>query len=151
MESVRERLLQLEKEDAYLFHGSGAVVKKFEPRQAFNYTDGVRVPDGSPAIFASPSLDCAMFRAIISDANFPHGAYSAWSWSGSDVITFKANKKTLAVLRDDMQGYVYVFNREGFTKKNMSDWVSYEPVQPISVFTVTRLDFKPLIEEMQED
>ena len=145
------KLRALEASGNYLFHGSGAAIEKFEPRQAHTYRDGAQIPDGLPAIFASPILDCAIFRALFSQANFPHGSHSAWSWSGSNTITYKATKKSLAELRDDMQGYIYVFDRAGFTKKNMTDWMCHEPIAPAMTFTVTRADFAPTIHEMVDD
>lgn len=108
MSEVLDKLRALKQSGNYLFHGSGAVIEKFEPRQAHTYRDGKHIPDGLPAIFASPILDCAIFRALFSKANFPHGSHSAWSWDKSGVIAFKATKKSLAELRDDMQGYIYI-------------------------------------------
>ncbi len=151
MESVREKLLGLEKQGTYLFHGSGEVVETFEPRQAHTYRDGVHIPDGLPAVFASPILDCAIFRALFSKANFPHGSHSAWSWDQSGAIIFKATKKSIAELRDDMQGHIYVFDRAGFTKKNMTDWMCHDPIASVMAFTVTRADFTPLIHEMADE
>lgn len=151
MSHVLTQLRALEESGKYLFHGSGAVIEKFEPRQAFNYKDGVQIPDGLPAIFASPILDCAIFRALFSKANFPQGSYSAWSWDTSGVIIFKATKKSLAELRDDMQGHIYVFDRADFTKKNMADWICHEQIVPVMAFIVTRLDFTPTIYEMADE
>ena len=50
--SQRDKLLDLEKTEKYLFHGSGnSGIDIMDPRQAFNYVNGVQEKDGEPSVF----------------------------------------------------------------------------------------------------
>lgn len=146
----REKLFELEKNGSVLFHGSGDIIENFEPRQAFDYVDGKQIPDGPPAVFATPFLDCAIFKALISKKNFPKGSYSAWSAKPEGGFIFKASKETIKGLRNEMIAYVYIFSKNEFQKKSGIDWVSYDIVRPIRAFIVRRSDFILPIEEIKE-
>ncbi len=135
-----ERLKNLEKEEKYVFHGSGEKIEEFEPRQAHTIINGEHVPDGKPAIFASPVADYAFFMAIVNKVNCPDGVRSGTSWSDQK-IEFKATQKTLDQLNKDSAGYVYIFKRADFEARNSHEWVSHANVKPIEVIEVRWSDF----------
>jgi hypothetical protein len=149
MSPNRERLEKFEKEGLYLFHGSDAVIEEFEPRQAHTRENDEVVPDGEPAVFASPFIDFAIFMAIINMTNCPKG-FRAGSDPKGGVIEYCATKETLEQLQSDSRGYVYVFTRESFTPRQESEWVSYTKVKPIEVVEVTWTDFTKKVSEISE-
>lgn len=63
----REKLLALEKEGKFVFHGSPDVINVLEPRQAYNRNDetGTMEKHDEPAVFATPYAEVAIFRALI--------------------------------------------------------------------------------------
>lgn len=146
-ESGKQKLSDLENEGKYVFHGSGFLIEEFEPRQTHNYVDDKHIPDGEPAIFASPFADYAIFVAIINEVNCPQG-YRSGSRFHEGKLTFRATKETLGQLTVDAKGYVYVFNRNDFIKRNESEWVSHKKAKPVSVIPITRTDFTPTIKEV---
>lgn len=141
-----EKLAQLEKENKYLFHGSGFLVEEFEPRQASTFVDGQQISDGEPAVFASPFADYAIFMALINEVTCPKG-YRAGAILREGFLHFNATKETIDQLNSDTRGEVYVFNRSDFEKINESEWVRYKKIKPIMRIQVTRGDFAPLIKE----
>ena len=143
----KQKLVSLEKEDKYVFHGSGFLIKEFEPQQAYNYIKGRNIADGEPAVFASTFSDYTIFMALINEVNCPKGYHSSSNFRDGK-LTFRASKETLEQLTGTSKGYVYVFNRNDFIKRNESEWVSYKKVKPVLVTPVTRSDFIPVIEEI---
>ena len=146
----KQKLLEMEKSEKYVFHGSPSVVEKLEPQQAYNLIEGQKVLDGEPAIFASSYVDYAIFMALLNRTNCPKGLNSEVGYHNGEPV-FRATKKTLEQLGDKTKGYVYVFNRVNFTKINESEWVSYKTIEPVFVMTVTYSDFIPTIKEFQLD
>ena len=63
----REKLLWLEKEGKYVFHGSPYDISVLEPRQGHNINEetGKIEKDDEPAVFAIFYVDVAIFRALI--------------------------------------------------------------------------------------
>ncbi len=147
---IDEALKLLTIESGYVFHGSGNVIKEFEPRQAHTIVDSKKIPDGEPAIFASTFLDYAIFMALFNKENCPNGYQAGVSYNGVS-FTYTAIQKTLEQVSENTKGYVYVFNRSDFTRRNNSEWVSYKKVKPILSFEVSRGDFKPAIEIIVEE
>ena len=68
-----QELKKFEKSGEYVFHGSENLVEEFEPMQAYTMKNWKQIPDGKPAVFASPFLDYAIFMAIINKKNCPKG------------------------------------------------------------------------------
>ncbi len=134
MASSKE-LLQLEESDGYLFHGSGVRLEELEPRQAHTIVNGEHVPDGPPAIFASPHSQYAIFMAIINHINCPQGSRSGVS-SDVDGLVFTATQKTLDQLDENSKGYVHVFSRDGFQPRSNSEWRSLAPVKPVQIIEI---------------
>ena len=146
--SPREQLNKLEKENKYVFHGTGSQIENFEPRQAHTIIQGKKVPDGESSIFASSFADYAVFMALVNEENCPKGYRSGCSYHNG-VLTFRATKETLEQLTPEARGYVYVFNRRDFIQKNPSEWVSHQTVTPVSIVTVIRSDFTSEIQELK--
>lgn len=143
-ETTRKKLHELENRHTYVFHGSGFLIEEFEPTQAHNYIDGKQIPDGEPAVFASPFADYAIFMALINKTNCPKGYRSGVGFQDGN-LTFRATKETISQLQESTQGYVYVFNRFDFTERNESEWISVKKVKPVLVIMVYRSDFIPEI------
>lgn len=139
-QSGKEKLIGLEREGEYVFHGSGFVVDEFEPRQAHNYVDGENIPDDKPAIFASPFADYAIFMALINKVNCPKG-FRASSGLNFGELTFRATQDTLDQLSDNSKGYVYVFEKKNFQERSGSEWLSYMSQKPIMAVSIVRSDF----------
>lgn len=147
----KQKLLELEKTGEYVFHGSGFKVEdEFEPRQAHNHElreDGTYnpIPDGKPAVFASQRTDIAIFMAIFNSENFEKSCRSGFSFLGGS-MSFRINKETSQNLPETAKGYVYVFLKKDFEKRNPTEFVSYEKVKPIEVVTVSVKDLPENIE-----
>lgn len=141
--SDKQKLIELGKTDKYVFHGSGKDMESLEPRQAFNYMNGVQEKDGEPAVFASQSTDYAIFMAIINKNNCPKGFRAGASTSSkkdSYKITFSATRETLDQLSSESSGWVYVFDRSLFKQIKPTEWASYKVVVPIEKIKVSMQD-----------
>ena len=144
MSPERRELHALEKEDKYVFHGSGSDVASLEPRQAH---DDIIGPDGSPAVFASNVADYAIFMAIFNKRNCPQGSSTSAGAKtdeehGLIEMRFAATRDTLDQLKDDAAGWVYVFNKTDFTRRLRGgvEYVSDGPVTPIKKIQVSTRD-----------
>lgn len=145
-----QEFLELEKVNKYVFHGSESLIDEFEPRQAFTVVGGRKVPDGKPAVFASPFVAYAAFMALINSTNCPKGLRSVCSYSNGSFV-FKASRATLNQLSDQSKGFVYVFDRNDFERRNGSEWISYNKVKPIRFVEVGIQDLPSPIVEISED
>jgi hypothetical protein len=152
MSPEKQELSELEKTNLYVFHGSESEIEEFEPRQAFNYVNGENIPDGEPAIFASSVAEYAILMAIVNKTNCPKGSYSSAGTSGDEngpyVMKYRASKGTLAQLKDDASGWVYVFYRNLFTKREKGgvEYMSTEKVIPTLKIKVGKQDLPQDIE-----
>ncbi|HVY35739.1 MAG TPA: hypothetical protein VG982_00465 [Candidatus Paceibacterota bacterium] len=147
--NISEAMDQLTEEGGYVFHGSGANIVEFEPRQAHTIIDGKKVPDGEPAVFASTYLDYAIFMALFNKENCPKGYRSGVSYNGKS-FTYTATQETLDQVTERTKGKIYVFKRSDFIRRNNTEWVSTKNIKPILTFEVTRSDFKPGIQVITE-
>lgn len=146
-----EELLKLEKENRYVFHGSENLIDEFEPRQAYTLIDGLKVPDGVPAVFASPFVSYAVFMAIINKTNCPKGLRSGCSYSDNN-LEFRATRETIEQLNGQSKGFCYIFERNDFDRKNSAEWVSYKKVKPLRFIEVYSRDLpSPIIEISEND
>lgn len=157
MSEGKKKLLELEKTGKYFFHGSPNEVEVFEPRQSHNDVKGVQIPDGDPAVSASPAIDYAIFMAIFSRKNFPKNYTTKTSTNAESEfaekfkLTFFATQATLDQLTDDASGWVYVFNKEDFPfRKSPSEFRSRVPVRPIEKILVTKEDLPSPISILTE-
>lgn len=110
----RKELATLEQTGLYVFHGSPHDIDQLEPREAFD-TD--RGSEGTPAIYASPKADYAIFMAMLA----PLGRTSVGTVRHDDntfTLTFSASRRALARLTDESAGVIYVLNKQEFEIHN---------------------------------
>ncbi len=147
MTIAKEELLKLQESGKYVFHGTHKDLTEFIPQQAFNYDGENQTADGEPAVYASGYAEYAIFMAIITEENCPDGY---WSGAGlqNGVLTFNATKETLNQLTDSARGWVYVFYKSDFEKRDDEgvEYVAYRTVIPIKKIAVTRVDLSKDIE-----
>ncbi|MEI7749574.1 MAG: hypothetical protein WCJ25_01065 [Candidatus Moraniibacteriota bacterium] len=132
--AARERLLSLEKEGKYVFHGSYERVEALEPHQACGYNEetGRHENDGEPAVFASTYADCAIFRSLIHGKEFENGM----GINNANQLLFVADR-VLMERAKHKTGYVYVLDKDKFDNFRGMDCKSPETVHPIEVIEVT--------------
>lgn len=141
MSEAKQKLLELELTGKFVFHGSDADVSEFDPRQAHNNIEGRQIPDGDPAVFASSIVDYAIFMAIVNKTNCPDG-YRAQASTHAGSITFRAEEKALNQLKDTSSGFVYVFDKNNFKRREVGsfEYVSSSQVKPLERIRVTKDD-----------
>jgi hypothetical protein len=131
----REKLLALEKEGRYVFHGSPDIVAILEPRQAggHNKETGEWKKDSTPAVFASPFADCAIFRALI----YGKDLENEMGINGNQ-LHFAADKKLIERAKG-RTGRVYVLDKSKFNPDSFRgmDCRSEEKIEPLEVIEVT--------------
>ena len=159
MSPEKQKLIELTKTGKYLFHGSGDNLETLEPRQAHNIINGEKIPDGEPAIFASPSPGYAILMAIINDKNCPKkypGIRARAGGVGSErnvelyKLKFGINKKAVDQLTENSSGWVYVFDKSLFKQRHAGEYVSYTAVSPIEKIYVKKQDLPEDIEIFED-
>lgn len=141
MSPAKQELLKLQQTGEFVFHGTHKDLVEFAPQQAFNYDSEKQIVDGELAVFASGYAEYAIFMAIITEENCPEGY-----WSGAGVtngsLSFNATQKTLDQLTDSAQGWVYVFDKADFEKRDDDnvELVAYHTVKPIKRISVRKGD-----------
>lgn len=138
----RAKLRTFENEGKWVFHGSGSKIEILEPRQAYNYptdSDEEKIPDGKPAVFASPSVDIAIFMAILNKENAPKGARSGFDINDNGTFQFRTTQATIDQINNAV-GYVYVFDATKFAPISAGESVSYKAVIPDEVVVVSEKD-----------
>lgn len=145
----REKLLAMEAEGKYVFHGSLESVEELEPRQAENSNKetGEQEKDGEPAVFATPHADTAIFRALVNGRDVD-GESSSRFGMGDDGLHFSATQNLLDAARTK-RGKVYVLDRKQFQKFEGTQCRSFEKVMPIEVVEVDFNDLPPEIKLME--
>jgi len=142
IEEGKEKLMELEKEGIYVFHGSPYLLQELEPRQArtFDKEEDEMVDDGEPGVAASPFAEIAIFRAIITrdlkDKDKKH--YSGFGGGGSgerDKVTYRTTPEIFKKTKET-SGYVYVFKKEDFVERSGIEWKSSNRVEPVKIFKV---------------
>ncbi len=130
--------MALEKEGAYVFHGSTELLEKLEPRQAkiWDKEKKEMVEHGEPSVVATPFAEIAIFRAVISNKIKAEDGkhYSAF---GSDGVKpyFETTPSVLKNAKDAI-GYVYVFRKDNFVKISPMEWRSNQKLRPARIFEV---------------
>ena len=136
----RMRLRELEAEGKWVFHGSGEQIDVLEPQQAYNYQSvGKQIPDDSPAVFASPYADIAIFMSIFNKSNISRGFRSGYGARGDGTLEFRTTRYTIDQI-NSAKGYVYVFDKTKFISRSSSEVLSYEKVIPNEVVIVNEND-----------
>ncbi len=141
----REILLNLEVENKYVFHGSEtAGIDMFEPRQSYVFIDGKDEKDDEPAVHASQFSDIAILMALINKENCKQGFRCGFRYE--DRIILSVTQKSLEQLDESSIGYVYVFAKEDFKPREISQSISYVPVKPIRMVVVKTSDLSTDLE-----
>ncbi len=155
--SGRKELQKLEAEDRYVFHGSeNPDLDSLEPRQGYNYKNGVKEPDGDPAVFASNKADYAIFMALINKHNCPKGYSSSAGTIDNEkaeiVLQLRVRKDAFEQLTEDSSGFVYIFDKNQFTprKDRGVEYISNVTVSSIKKIKVNKKDLPPYIEVFEE-
>lgn len=133
----RERLLSLEKEGKYVFHGSPETIQSLEPRQAYNRNEktGEMEKDGEPAVFATPYADVAIFRALINTKDVSGESTSQFGIN-EEQLHFSTSRKLLDEAINKI-GKVFVLDKQKFGNFEGMQCKSGETVIPIEVIEVT--------------
>ncbi len=150
MAESKQKLLELEKEGKYLFHGSPiGNLDELKPHQAYIVSRGGKdmVKDGEPCIAATPYLEIAIFAAFMSKSK---SNFSVSATSMEDVvIKLKASEEALETAKSQ-KGFVYVLDKAGFVPRSGNnycmEWRSSTFVKPLWVFEVSYEDLPKNIE-----
>lgn len=136
-ESGRDKLLRLEREGVFVFHGSPEAVKDIEPRQAYNENleTGEKEKDGAPAVFATPFADVAIFRALINTVGVEGDSTSRFGIEDG-IIHFESTQNLLDRAKDK-NGFVYVLKKEQFDEPIGTQCRSEESVSPVEIVEVS--------------
>lgn len=135
----KKRLLALEKEGKYVFHGSQYKVDVFEPRQAkIGSREGKMENDGYPAVSSTTLAEISIFRSLTNPDEDTRAQYRPAVTDfngGSPLMTQNALDYAKTIM-----GRVYVFDKNLFKHYRGSEWRSEKPVTPIEVIEVTAGD-----------
>lgn len=136
VETGKESLMALEKEGAYVFHGSTELLEELEPHQAKIWDKDKKemVKHGEPSVVATPFAEIAIFRAVISNKIRADDGqhYSAFGSDGNEPF-FETTPSVLKKARDAI-GYVYVFKKNDFEKISPMEWRSKKNLRPERIF-----------------
>lgn len=136
----RGKLLAMEKEGKFVFHGSTEIVGVLEPNQATNNNEetGVVEKDGEPAVFATPYADVAIFRALINTKGAAGDSTSRFGIDGKR-LHFSATDNLLEQA-NNKKGMVYVLNKNQFKNFEGTQCRSSNKIIPIEAVEVTAED-----------
>ncbi len=133
--SARESLQDLEMENKYVFHGSGTGdIEIFEPRQSYVFINGKDEKDDEPAVHASEFSNIAILMALVNKENCKEGFRCGFKYENKVILS--VTQKSLSQLNESSEGYVYVFSKDNFKARYVSELVSYVPVKPVMVVKV---------------
>jgi len=133
----KEKLLSLEKENKYLFHGSPDTIDTLEPRQPFNNKEEY----GSPSVCATPFVNIAIFRSLIHKNNLSLKENSQSSFGiKNNEISFSTTKNLFETAKLS-KGKVYILDKNKFKKFNDMEYRSEESIKPLEFIEV---DFNDL-------
>lgn len=146
----RERLLALEKQGCFVFHGSPDALTTLAPRQAYNRNEetGEMEKDGEPAVFATPFADAAIFRALINEKGVGGETTSEFGFDG-EKLHFAASGNLLAAAKKKT-GKVYVLDKREFDAPEGMQCRSEQTVTPREVIEVTFEDLPADIKRLKK-
>jgi len=151
--SPREKLLSLEKEGKFVFHGSPDSIEILEPKQPliFNKQSKAREKHGEPCVAATPYADIAIFRAVVNPRNFPEKGYaSSFGVNKDNTARLCATKQVLENIKDK-KGFVYVLDKSSFEKFSDMEWRSEQIIKPNEVILITADDLPSNIQLIDKD
>lgn len=151
--SSRDKLLSLEKEGKFVFHGSPDEIETLEPRQPliYNVQKKEKEKHGNPCVAATPYADIAIFRAIVNSKNFSHGGYASFLKVDKEGVMKLATTKQVLEEIEDKKGFVYVLDKSVFDKFSNMEWRSESPIKPEDVIVVTAEDLPPNIQPIDKN
>ncbi len=132
--TTKEEILNLEKQNNFVFHGSGDKLDSLEPRQAYTWKNTEKIEDGEPAVFTSIYSDIAIFMALINKENIKATFKSGYGFENNK-LTFRFSKEVKDKLTN-LKGYLYIFNKNDFQEKNIAEYVSFKTVKPIKILEI---------------
>ncbi len=146
----KEYLHSLESQGLYVFHGSPFDLGELEPQQAHQsvqQNDGsfIEVPDGEPAVYATPNVDVAIFMSLFNGTNFSD-IYSGFYPSLEGPHFWISQNAFDQLQKSSASGFIYVFNMEDFKPQSSLESVSYNKVKPLEIIKVTIKDLPENIE-----
>lgn len=139
MSDNKKRLLILEAESNFVFHGSALKIKELKPRQPMIYYKKIRkeINHGSPCVSATSFINIAIFRSIINKQNFPFKGYqSSFGFNKKkNKCYFNTTSKVLNQVKDK-KGYVYILNKKNFKKFSNIEYRSEKREKPLEIISV---------------
>jgi hypothetical protein len=131
-------LHDLERTGEYVFHGSpDPSISELEPRQPYDWTDGIEKEDGTPCVAATQFADIAIFRAIVHDDSTSFGQ------NDNRTLHFAATQKALDTAMKTI-GFVYVLKKSAFIPRHGDDqemeWRSDVRQKALQIIPVTVRD-----------
>ena len=134
---ARKKLLAMEKEGLYVFHGSSEDIEELEPRQAFdrNKDTGKMEEDGEPAVFATPYADIAIFRALTNFKDMKGSSSSSFGLNEDGALHFSATENLLEHAKGKV-GKVYVLPKDSFDEPEGMQVKSSDSMTPVEVVEV---------------
>lgn len=144
MDNARERLLALETEGKFLFHGSPLLLEELTPRQPVNFDrkTGDMKNDGNPCVAATHLAEIAIFRALTHMTQFSGGGCgSSFGLTPEGDIRLELTRKAWKQVKGKT-GYVYVLPRNEFSRHSPSsmEWRSAHKMRPLEVIMVSAED-----------
>ena len=135
----------------HVFHGSAnEELQELKPYQAtYVNEEGEIIPDGEPAVAATPYIQIAVFRALVNKQTLPFPHSSGFDAYQDGTTSFKVDsEKTLNEARSGKEGCVYVLEKKKFTPysrdaqadEDSMEWRSSRPVKPVGILRVTSDD-----------
>jgi hypothetical protein len=153
---MSNKLLNLEKEGKYVFHGSpDGGIDILIPKQGKHFPNPEKIDefilDGAPAVSATPYLEFAIFRALVNGKNAP-GMRSGVGFKNGNKEFRISSEKVFDSLKDK-KGFVYVFDKKDFKPYSRNgnphegnmEWRAYEKVKPLKIIGVNFSDIKPFM------
>lgn len=125
-----------------LFHGSKiSGIDTLEPRVARNGSFPDRI--SSPAVYASPDVEIAIFMAIIGSRRW--GGWDHRKYPGQGFYVYEEFCDYLTEYSDhNVSGTVYVLDRNTFKLSPYGEWTSESPVTTLGAIAVGVTDLPPL-------
>lgn len=136
----KKRLLDLEKSNNFVFHGSTSNIGVLTPRQGYNFNKKTNKmeKDGDPAIFATKFVEIAIFRALINKNNVQETNLSYFNIENNSPC-FAATQNLIDAAKTKT-GKVYVLNKNQFQEHNKMESISHTSSVPIESIDVVFQD-----------
>ncbi len=139
--SGREKLLTLEKEGKYVFHGSLFDIDVLEPREGDQFVsdDKKSVKDGESAVWATPFAEVAIFRSLINPEDVTSESQSEFGIDEEGRSFFKASQNLIDAAKKKT-GKVYICDKKTFTDVDKMQVKSNEKIVPVGIVRVSYKD-----------